>query len=98
VIPERPTPPPRVHDCDDVDIASTSNLIPNDWDEWCDGLGFAVDNMAELTASGDFAALDEGCDGFWSLSDEDILDELMYVEGISRDFAIGMIDALWLVC
>jgi hypothetical protein len=78
-------------DCDDVDVEDTSSLVPDDWDDWCDGYLFGVDYIDQD---------DSVCDGFWEIDDEDIVDVFMSPGGGSHsyDYSVGMVDAMWTEC
>ncbi len=85
-------PAPAVGDCGNVNIEDTSTLIPDDWNQWCDGYLFAF----EYAQTAEGPAL---CEEFWAREDVDILIELTSgPDALTRDEAIGMIDALWIVC
>lgn len=88
----RPTPTQATGDCSNVDILETSALVPDDWNAWCEGYLFGYQYAQSYQGS----AL---CDEFWATSDEAILDTLTSgSDAVRRDEAIGMIDALWIVC
>ena len=96
MMPTIPPPPLPTTDtlinCDNVDVDQTSEYIPDDWDAWCDGFDDGIAVMVNYTD----AELSNLCDGFWELSDAAILDDLM--TAMSRDRAIGALDAMWIGC
>jgi hypothetical protein len=79
--------------CDTIDAGGVSSFIPDDWDDWCNGIYFASKVYDGYTAD----EKREICSTFWSTRDSVLIDKAMD-GGISRDEAIGMVDWLWTTC
>lgn len=80
-------------DCDFINAAEVSSLIPSNWDEWCRGVfSFAID-FEQLSAW----EANDICEVFWEHSDQFLFGG-MVDSGSNPDHAIGAIDALWWVC
>jgi hypothetical protein len=97
--PPPPPPPPSGYlgttlmDCYWVNTDDTSYLVPDDWDQWCWGVLFAIDYVAGPEGYG-------VCAEFWASDDDDIADLLMSPQGGSNTWsvAVGMVDGMWLGC
>ena len=84
-------PADGVSACPGISTDGTSSFIPDDWSQWCDGVRAGALYLADPAASA------EMCDAWVQLPDYEILD-IFLQDGGSRSYAIGMLDALWMVC
>ena len=70
-----------------------SDLIPTNWESWCDGF---IGMYAEMDAAAESETAPM-CTWFWDQSDAFIQQE-MVDRGFSPNEAIGGVDALWVFC
>lgn len=70
-----------------------SDLIPDNWDQWCRGF-IAMHTELQTWPASDHQAF---CSWFWETPDSLIQDGLMD-EGFSSSESIGGVDASWVFC